>query len=145
MSNLNDGPAGRDHERLADFIRHNEAAIVEEWIEFAKTRTPASDAMSRLALKDHIVEILRFVAADLEAPQTRAEQFDKSRGLMAEDGPFSNSAAEVHAALRLADGFDIDQMVSEYRGRDLFFLVGRLTLQPEGAKPRHILVHSLGF
>ena len=25
------------------------------------------------------------------------------------------SAAEIHAALRLADGFDIDQMVSEYR------------------------------
>ena len=25
------------------------------------------------------------------------------------------SAAEVHAALRLTDGFDIDQMVSEYR------------------------------
>ena len=115
LGNLNDGPARQDHERLADFIRHNEAAIVEEWIEFAKTRTPASDAMSRLALKDHIVDILRFVAADLEAPQTRAEQFDKSRGLNAEDGPFSNSAAEVHAALRLADGFDIDQMVSEYR------------------------------
>lgn len=27
---------------------------------------------------------------------------------------FTRSAAEIHAALRLSDGFNIDQMVSEY-------------------------------
>ena len=51
----------------------------------------------------------------MESPQTKAEQVDKSRGLAEGDGPFRQSAAEIHAALRLADGFDIDQMVSEYR------------------------------
>jgi signal transduction histidine kinase len=106
---------GQGHERLADFIRHNERSIVEEWIEFARTRSPASDQMSRLALKDHIVDILRFVAADLESEQTPREQVDKSHGIDQGDGALRNSAAEVHAALRLADGFDIDQMVSEYR------------------------------
>lgn len=103
------------HERLADFIRHNHASIVKEWIEFARTRTPASGKMSRLALEDHVVDILKFVAADLESPQTGAEQVDKSHGLTQGDGPFRQSAAEIHSALRLADGFDIDQMVSEYR------------------------------
>jgi signal transduction histidine kinase len=103
------------HERLADFIRHNQSAIVKEWIDFARTRSPASDGMSKLALEDHIVDILRFVADDLESWQTPTEQVDKSHGLAHGDGPFRQSAAEIHAALRLADGFDIDQMVSEYR------------------------------
>ena len=103
------------HERLADFIRQNQPAIIEEWISFAKTRTPASDGMSKLALKDHIVDILKFIAADLESPQTLAEQVDKSHGIESGDGALRNSAAEIHAALRLADGFDIDQMVAEYR------------------------------
>jgi signal transduction histidine kinase len=101
--------------RLADFIRQNVEEIVAEWITFAQTRTPASDSMSDLALKDHIVEILTFVADDIETSQTTREQFAKSKGLGSPDSPFRKSAAEVHAALRLGDGFDIDQMVSEYR------------------------------
>jgi hypothetical protein len=101
------------HVKLADFIRQNEPAIIKEWIDFARTRSPASDGMSKLALQDHIVDILRCFSTDLESAQTPAEQFDKSRGMDDEDGPFRRSAAEIHAALRLADGFDIDQMVSE--------------------------------
>jgi signal transduction histidine kinase len=103
------------HKRLADFIRENEAAIVKDWTDFARTLSPASDKMSKLALEDHIVDILGFVADDLESAQTPREQFDKSRGNGPKGGPFFESAAEIHAALRLADGFDIDQMVSEYR------------------------------
>lgn len=100
--------------RLADFIRANIDPIVDEWVQFAGTRTPASDSMTRLALQDHIVELLTFIADDLESAQTYNEQVEKSRGLGAE-GEFTRSAAEIHAALRLADGFNIDQMVSEYR------------------------------
>jgi signal transduction histidine kinase len=103
------------HLRLADFIRLNVEPIVVEWISFARTRSPASDSMSKLALRDHIEEILTFVADDLEMHQTKQEQVAKSRGLGPDDSPFMQSAAEVHAALRLTDGFDIDQMVSEYR------------------------------
>ncbi|MFB6416939.1 MULTISPECIES: sensor histidine kinase [Bradyrhizobium] len=115
MSKPNDIAKERDHARLADFIRQNQAAIIDEWIQFAGTRSPASDGMSKLALKDHIVDILNFVAADLASAQTPHEQVDKSHGLSDGAGPFRHTAAEVHAALRLADGFDIDQMVSEYR------------------------------
>ncbi|RJF76575.1 sensor histidine kinase [Rhodopseudomonas palustris] len=101
--------------RLADFIRHHQAAIVEEWVAFARTRSPASEGMTKLALKDHVVDILRFVVTDIETPQTSHEHREKSLGLDADDDPAVDSAAEVHATLRLADGFDIDQMVSEYR------------------------------
>jgi signal transduction histidine kinase len=115
LSNPNDHAKEDGHPRLADFIRQNQTAIVDEWVKFAGTRSPASDKMSKLALKDHIVDILRFVAGDLESPQTSREQVDKSHGLSDGPGPFRHTAAEVHATLRLADGFDIDQMVSEYR------------------------------
>jgi hypothetical protein len=87
------------HKRLADFIRQNEAPIVKEWIEFARTISPASDKMSKLALEDHIVDILGFVADDLESAQTPRERFDKSRGKGPQDGPFSESAAEIHACV----------------------------------------------
>ena len=115
MSNPDDGGSSRGQERLADFIRHNHDSIVTEWIAFARTRSPASDGMSKLALQDHVADILNFVATDLVSPQTKAEQVDKSHGLTEGGEPFRRSAAEIHAALRLADGFDIDQMVSEYR------------------------------
>jgi signal transduction histidine kinase len=101
--------------RLPDFIRANVDPIVAEWVKFAQTRTPASDSMTDLALKDHVVELLNFIADDLESPQSQLEQGQKSRGLGAEDGKFTRSAAEIHAALRLSDGFHIGQMVSEYR------------------------------
>jgi signal transduction histidine kinase len=107
--------ASAGHVRLAGFIRRHVDPIAAEWIAFAKTRTPASDGMTKLALRDHIEEILNFVADDLESHQTKQEQVEKSRGLGPDDSKFTQSAAEVHAALRLSDGFDIDQMVSEYR------------------------------
>jgi signal transduction histidine kinase len=104
-----------DPMRLADFIRTNVDPIVAEWVKFARTRTPASDNMTKLALKDHIVELLQFVADDLESPQSKNEQVQKSRGLGIPGGEFARSAAEIHASLRLSEGFNIDQMVSEYR------------------------------
>ena len=112
-SNTNIPQAGNI--RLADFIRKNTEAIVLEWTDFAKTLAPASDGMSLLALRDHIVEILDFLAADLESAQTIREQILKSQGDGPKEGGIKHSAAEIHADLRLRDGFDIDQMVSEYR------------------------------
>jgi signal transduction histidine kinase len=100
---------------LATFIRRNIEAIIAEWVSFAETRTPASTGMTPLALRDHIEEILGFIADDLESPQTTREQVDKSRGRGPTDNAINSSAAEIHATLRLNDGFNIDQMVSEYR------------------------------
>jgi signal transduction histidine kinase len=84
-------------------------------VAFAKTRTPASASMTNDALRDHIVEILSFIADDLETDQTEREQVAKSRGLGPLESQIGRSAAEIHASLRRGDGFNIDQMVSEYR------------------------------
>ncbi|WP_264479140.1 sensor histidine kinase [Lichenihabitans sp. PAMC28606] len=90
-------------------------SIIVEWNDFASSHVPAGANMSVSALRDHIVEILSFIADDLETPQTDTQQISKSQG----DGPteslYRQSAAEAHAALRLSNGFNIDQMVSEYR------------------------------
>ena len=71
--------------------------------------------MVQVAVRAVAPRLVRRVSDDLESAQTPRERFDKSRGYGPKDGAFSESAAEIHAALRLADGFDIDQMVSEYR------------------------------
>jgi len=99
--------------RLADFIRKNTKQIMTEWESFARTLIPAADHMTPLALRDHINEILAFIVSDIESPQTSSEQIQKSHGEKEKDS--APTAAETHAALRLAGGFDIDQMVSEYR------------------------------
>jgi len=99
--------------RLADFIHENTDQIVSEWAAFARTLTPAANDMTPLALRDHIQEILAFIVNDIEAPETSSEQIQKSHG--EKEKPSTPTAAETHAALRLAGGFDIDQMVSEYR------------------------------
>ncbi len=99
--------------RLAHFIRANTIPIVTEWENFAKSMAPAGDHTGSLAIRDHIDQILDFIIADIDSPETDAEQIEKSRGQKAE-APYP-SAAEVHASLRYDGGFNMDQMVSEYR------------------------------
>lgn len=103
------------HLRLGDFIRQNVPQIVQEWTSFAQTRTPASHDMSPSALRDHVEELLAFIADDLESPQTGREQVHKSQGAGPKNGSVEDSAAELHATQRLDEGFNVDQMVSEYR------------------------------
>lgn len=99
--------------RLSNFIREHSEPIIAEWETFAGTLAPASEATSPLSLRNHIKYILQFIADDTDSPQTDAEQVKKSRGEKAK--PSTDSVAEVHAALRQAGGFNLDQMVSEYR------------------------------
>ena len=108
------GRARQDNRiRLADFIDKNIKQIVSEWETFARTLKPASDDMTPLALRNHIHEMLTFIISDIKSPQTHLQQIQKSQGLKKKS--VKPSAAETHAALRLAGGFDIDQMVSEWR------------------------------
>ena len=102
--------------RLSDFIRTHEEQITVEWENFARTLVPAADGMGPLALRDHIREILTFIANDISPHKPALEQTQKSHGTGPDGLPAGgNSAAETHAALRLTGGFNMDQMVSEYR------------------------------
>ena len=100
---------------LTAFIRSNEDAIVEGWEAFAQTYLPSAALLDRVALRDHIVGLLRFIADDLETPETEEERSEKAKGQGPKGGGAYDSAAETHADLRFLSGFDTVEMISEFR------------------------------
>lgn len=58
---------------------------------------------------------LQVVAKDMMTPQSSAEQSQKSKGRALRLTGAPETAAETHAFLRSQSGFDINQMVAEYR------------------------------
>jgi len=99
---------------LADFILTNLEPILVEWEAFAKS-LPAGASMTPRALRDDAERMLRFIAADLATDQTVGEEIAKSHGRGESLPEGEQSAAHDHGLQRLADGFDLVQMVSEYR------------------------------
>ena len=100
--------------RLADFILANLEPILVEWEAFAKS-LPAGASMTPRALRNDAERMLRFIAADLTTGQTVDEEIAKSQGRGGQLPQGDQSAAHDHGLQRLADGFDLVQMVSEYR------------------------------
>ncbi len=101
--------------RLADYLEQNQETILSEWEAFAATMLPAAADMTALSLRDHAPEILDAIASDLRTPQTAREQVEKSKGQapVVDDAP--ETAAQTHAVLRARSGFDVKQLVAEYR------------------------------
>jgi len=101
--------------RLAEFIVNRMDDIVMEWEAFAGTLLPAAGGMTPLALRDHAQSILEAVAKDLSTPQTAEAQSQKSKGQAPIVPGAPETAAQTHAVLRAVSGFDINQLVAEYR------------------------------
>ena len=101
--------------RLAEFILQEMEAILAEWEAFAASLLPAAEGMTPLALRDHARPILEAVARDIASPQTREAQAEKSRGRAPKAAGAPETAAQTHAVLRARSGFDINQLVAEYR------------------------------
>lgn len=98
--------------KLSTFIRENLEDILREWEEFALTLEPLRDA-DKVELRDHAAAVLTVIAADLDTPQGEQESIAKSQGL----GPQAtdDTAAESHAAHRIAAGLSGDQVMAEFR------------------------------
>jgi signal transduction histidine kinase len=101
--------------RLAAFVLGNMEAILAEWEAFAATLLPAATGLDSLALRDHAQAILEAVAKDLNTRQTRKAQSEKSKGRAPNIHGAPETAAQTHAVLRARGGFDINQLVAEYR------------------------------
>jgi signal transduction histidine kinase len=101
--------------RLAQFISQEMEAILAEWESFAATLLPAAEGMSSGELRDHAQQILEAIAKDLATPQSRAAQIAKSHGRAPRVMNAPETAAQTHAVLRARGGFDINQLVAEYR------------------------------
>lgn len=98
--------------KLSAFILSNLECILQEWEDFASTLEPLETA-NKKELRDHAAAVLKVIAVDLDTPQAEHESIAKSKGL----GPqlADDTAAEIHAADRLASGFTGEQVMAEYR------------------------------
>lgn len=101
--------------RLAEFITDNIELILTEWEAFAASALPAAANMNSLALRDHAPHILEAVVRDITTAQTREAQAEKSKGRAPRVLGSPATAAQTHAVLRAQSGFDINQLVAEYR------------------------------
>jgi signal transduction histidine kinase len=98
---------------LSAFIRENIEAILNEWLVFAAS-IPSAKEMNRRELRNDAQEILLAIARDIDNSQSSEQQSQKSKGRQHRFDT-SDTAAESHALARFASGFDIKEMVSEYR------------------------------
>jgi len=101
--------------RLSAFIQANLDPILVDWVAFARDQVPAAAHMAEVDLLDHGRLILQEIAADMLKPQREGERQAKSEGnsLKASESP--SVPSRTHARQRERQGFDVEEMLSEYR------------------------------
>jgi signal transduction histidine kinase len=97
--------------RLSIFIRENMEQLLGEWELFARELLPPGKTLNQAALRDDAEALLRAIALDMETAQNRAQQTLKSKGA----SRLTGLSSHTHAHDRYAIGFDINQLVAEYR------------------------------
>jgi signal transduction histidine kinase len=102
--------------RLADFILSNIESVLAEWEVFART-IGAGKHLDQLALRDHAGKILQATARDMKTAQSASEREHKSKGatLGGKSSDALETASDLHALDRLGLGFDMLEVMSEYR------------------------------
>lgn len=101
--------------RLSRFISHNIDAILVNWVAFAREQAPAAANLDEVALLDHGRLILEEIAADMRRPQGEDERQAKSEGGSAIASQSSDVPSRSHARQREKQGFEVEQLVAEYR------------------------------
>jgi len=117
-----------DLDRLATLIRRERDALLSEWRKKVRS-LPAAQHLDTPTLNDHVPQLIEELAAALQA---RSDETIPEA--------LSEASPPAHGLQRVADGYDIEEVVAEYnilRGcvHDLAQANG-LTLQ---GKPFHIL------
>jgi signal transduction histidine kinase len=103
--------------RLADFISANVELILVEWEAFARSLTPGTK-LEIGELRDDAESILHATVRDMRTFQNAAQQVGKSQGHGGAGGPASDgldAASSVHGAGRVGSGFNVMEVVAEYR------------------------------
>jgi signal transduction histidine kinase len=99
---------------LSKFILENLDRILDEWEKFAMTISAAA-GMDTVALRNDAARILTTIAREMERDQSAGEQEAKSKGKARRETSDRETGAESHSSARLDSGFDLNEMVSEYR------------------------------
>ncbi|MBZ9730046.1 sensor histidine kinase [Salegentibacter sp. JZCK2] len=100
--------------KFADFIKHHEEDITNEWVEFAQENISGVNELEPKEVRDHIKQMLDSIVANMEASQTDAQQEEKSKGNKVIPSGESK-AANQHGLQRADVGFDIMELSSEFR------------------------------
>lgn len=100
--------------RVAQFIRTHPDEIESGWGRFARAIASFAPDLSASELRDHLREILLAMADDMESSQSPEEQAEKSEGKAFRGGALDR-ISELHARMRLNSGFNLEQVISEYR------------------------------
>ena len=103
--------------RLAPFIVANTEPILAAWEAFARTILPAAK-MAALALRDHAADLLLATVRDMDSAQSATQTADTGEADNSDARALTvrlNGAPEEHAIGRLDSGFNLMQLVSEYR------------------------------
>lgn len=87
-------------ERLAHFLDQHKTAILDAWRERAR-QLPAAKDLSRAALEDHLPQILDALAQAVLHHDTSTDTL--------------HEVSQIHGAQRLAEDYDLRQVVTEYR------------------------------
>jgi signal transduction histidine kinase len=95
--------------RLSELIRTDTERIIREWEEFAKTLN-AGVGLPRWLLRVHASAILQSIAQTIEKPEVSVKEATREDS----PGPLEHVAA-AHVNLRIESGFDLVQIISEYR------------------------------
>lgn len=100
---------------LSAYIERNMESLIEEWECFARTAQPEHANLDREELRDWANGVLKAIAAEMSTGQNDGGEGRESTENWQRHAPALTEAARVHAMHRLAQGFQIDQMLSEYR------------------------------
>jgi signal transduction histidine kinase len=100
--------------KLHTFIQDNLDAIVGEWEAFAQTLLPAAKTMSKPALRNHSREILMAIVKDMQGSAIGVDHSIQSTPGHAASAT-SETMAAAHGAVRHAAGFDLGQLMGEFR------------------------------
>lgn len=98
---------------LPAFILDNVESILDDWTRFARS-IPTSQNLDIESLRDHAEVMLRTIAQDMLTEQSADEQQAKSEG-NSKRLSSADTAAEEHGTARRRSGFELVQMVAEYR------------------------------
>lgn len=101
--------------RLSTFITANLAPILVDWVSFARNQVSAAEYLDEEALLDHGKLILQKIVSDMHRPQKEEERQAKSEGNSLQASTSRHVPSRSHARQRERQGFDVVQMVSEYR------------------------------
>ncbi len=99
---------------LGEFIVDNMEAIIQDWEEYAQSLFPAASS-SRTLLRDRAQQLLEAIVVDIARPQSPRAREHESTGPTPKGSHALKAAGEPHTPARVADRFDPEQIIGEFR------------------------------